>query len=68
MDTDQVRTFLAVAANGSFLEAASRLHVTQSTVSARIQSLEGYLGNKLFVRNRSGASLTPAGKRFPKMP
>jgi len=64
MDTDQVRTFLAVAANGSFLEAASRLHVTQSTVSARIQSLESYLGNKLFVRNRSGASLTPAGKRF----
>lgn len=64
MDTDQVRTFLAVAANGSFLEAASRLYVTQSTVSARIQSLESYLGNKLFVRNRSGASLTPAGKRF----
>jgi LysR family transcriptional regulator, flagellar master operon regulator len=64
MDMDQVRTFLAVAANGSFLEAASRLHVTQSTVSARIQSLEGYLGNRLFVRNRSGASLTPAGKRF----
>lgn len=64
MDTEQVRTFLAVAANGSFLEAASRLHVTQSTVSARIQGLESYLGNKLFVRNRAGASLTPAGKRF----
>ena len=26
MDMDQVRTFLAVASNGSFLEAASRLH------------------------------------------
>ena len=64
MDLEQVRTFLAVAANGSFLEAASRLHVTQSTVSARMQNLEHYLGTKLFVRNRSGASLTPAGKRF----
>jgi DNA-binding transcriptional LysR family regulator len=64
MDMDQVRTFLAVAANGSFLEAAGRLHVTQSTVSARIQGLETYLGNTLFVRNRSGASLTPAGRRF----
>jgi DNA-binding transcriptional LysR family regulator len=64
MDLDQVRTFLAVAANGSFLEAATRLHVTQSTVSARIQNLEQYLGTKLFVRNRAGASLTPAGKRF----
>ena len=64
MDIEQARTFLAVAANGSFLEAASRLHITQSTVSARIQNLEGYLGAKLFVRNRAGAVLTPAGKRF----
>ena len=64
MDIEQARTFLAVAANGSFLEAASRLHITQSTVSARIQNLENYLGAKLFVRNRAGAVLTPAGKRF----
>jgi len=64
MDIDQVRTFLAVAANGSFLEAAGRLHVTQSTVSARIQNLESDLGTRLFVRNRSGATLTPSGRRF----
>lgn len=64
MNMNQVRTFLAVAANGSFLEAATRLHVTQSTVSSRIQSLEIYLGAILFVRNRSGATLTPAGRRF----
>jgi DNA-binding transcriptional LysR family regulator len=64
MDIDQARTFLAIAAHGSFVEAASRLHVTQSTVSARIQSLEAFLGARLFVRNRSGASLTPAGRRF----
>lgn len=64
MDIDQVRTFLAVAANGSFLEAASRLYITQSTVSARIQNLENYLRTKLFIRNRSGATLTPAGRRF----
>ncbi|MBC8212303.1 MAG: LysR family transcriptional regulator [Gammaproteobacteria bacterium] len=64
MDMNQVKTFLAVAANGSFLEAASRLHVTQSTVSSRIQGLEAYLGASLFVRNRSGAVLTAAGRRF----
>jgi DNA-binding transcriptional LysR family regulator len=64
MDIDQVRTFLAVAAHGSFQEAANRVHVTQSTVSARIQSLEHYLNARLFVRNRSGATLTPAGRRF----
>lgn len=64
MDTEQVRTFMAVAAHGSFLEAANRIHVTQSTVSARIQSLEQFLGARLFVRNRAGAVLTPAGRRF----
>jgi DNA-binding transcriptional LysR family regulator len=64
MDIDQARTFLAIAAHGSFLEASTRLHVTQSTVSARIQHLEADLGARLFVRNRAGASLTPAGRRF----
>jgi DNA-binding transcriptional LysR family regulator len=64
VDTDQARTFLAIAAHGSFLEAARRLHVTQSTVSARIQNLEADLGATLFVRNRAGATLTPAGRRF----
>jgi DNA-binding transcriptional LysR family regulator len=64
MDTEQVRTFLAVVAHGSFLEAARRLHVTQSTVSARIQALETHLGARLFVRNRAGATLTAEGRRF----
>ena len=64
MDIDQIKTFLSVAANGSFLEAASRLYVTQSTVSTRIQRLEAYMGVSLFVRNRSGASLTLPGRRF----
>lgn len=64
MDIDQIKTFLSVAANGSFLEAANRLYVTQSTVSMRIQRLEAYLGVQLFVRNRAGASLTLPGKRF----
>lgn len=64
MDIEQIRTFLSVAANGSFLEAANRLYVTQSTVSMRIQRLEAYLGVVLFKRNRSGASLTLQGRRF----
>jgi DNA-binding transcriptional LysR family regulator len=64
METEQLRTFLAVAAHGSFLEAGNRLHVTQSTVSARIQGLESYFGARLFVRNRAGAALTPAGRRL----
>ncbi len=64
MDIDQARTFLAITAHGSFLEAARQLHLTQSTVSARIQRLEDELGARLFVRNRAGTSLTSAGRRF----
>lgn len=64
MDTEQARTFLTIAAHGSFIAAAGQLHLTQSTISARIQRLEAELNAQLFVRNRSGASLTPAGRRF----
>ena len=64
MDIDQARTFLAITAHGSFLQASRQLHLTQSTVSARIQRLEDELGARLFTRNRSGASLTQAGRRF----
>ena len=64
MDIEQIKTFMSVVANGSFQEAASRLYVTQSTVSTRIQRLEAYLRTALFVRNRSGAQLTPQGRRF----
>lgn len=66
MDTEWARTFLTVVATGSFVRTAKRLHVTQSTVSARIRALEDQLGGKLFVRNKSGATLTPAGRQFQK--
>ncbi len=64
MEIEFARTFLAVAAAGNFVGAAQRLHVTQSTVSARIQALETQLGARLFRRGRGGAELTPAGRRF----
>lgn len=64
MDIEQARTFLSITAHGSFLEAARQLHLTQSTISARIQRLEEELDARLFIRNRSGASLTQAGRRF----
>jgi DNA-binding transcriptional LysR family regulator len=66
MDTELARTFLAVVASGNFISAAERLHVTQSTVSARIHALEQQLGCTLFVRNKAGTTLTPAGRQFQK--
>lgn len=64
MDTELARTFLAVTAAGNFVGAAERLHVTQSTVSTRIQTLEAQMGARLFRRGRGGAELTASGQRF----
>ena len=66
METELARTFLTVIAAGNFIGAAERLHVTQSTVSARICTLEEQLRCRLFVRNKAGTTLTPAGRRFQK--
>lgn len=64
LDIDLARTFLEIVRTGSFMAAADRLHITQTTVTARVQNLEGQLGCRLFVRNRSGATLTDHGERF----
>ena len=66
MDTELARTFLAVVASGSFVAASQKLHVTQSTVSTRIQRLEDTLGAELFVRNQAGTTLTAAGRQFQR--
>lgn len=66
MDTELARTFLAIAETGSFVGAAQRLHVTQSTVSARVLRLEEWLGARLFLRERTGCSMTSAGQRFQR--
>lgn len=64
MDTVLIKTFLEVAASGSFVSAAEKLFVTQSAVSLRIQRLEDDLGRPLFTRSKAGAELTPAGVEF----
>lgn len=66
MDVDLARTFLAIVETGSFVEAGKKVFVTQSTVSARIKTLEEQLGKTLFSRSKSGAVLTPAGIQFQK--
>lgn len=66
MDTELARTFLAIVETGSFIEAAERVFVTQSTVSMRIKALEDQLGKRLFERSKAGATLTAAGEHFQK--
>jgi DNA-binding transcriptional LysR family regulator len=64
MDIQLARTFLEIVSTRSFVRAAQRLHVTQTAVSARVKALEDLLGRRLFVRGKSGASLTAAGEQF----
>jgi DNA-binding transcriptional LysR family regulator len=66
MDISLAKTFLTVAETGSFIEAARKLNITQSTVSARIKGLEEMLGRELFERSKTGATLTSAGSQFQK--
>ncbi len=64
MDIELARTFLEIVRTRSFVRAAEQLNVSQTTVSARIRGLEDRLGRPLFIRNKSGAALTPAGEQF----
>lgn len=66
MQLDAIRTFLAVTETGNFHEAAKRLNVTQSTVSARIRALEDGLGRSLFSRGKAGVELTGPGRQFQR--
>ena len=64
MDIVTARTFLEIVKTGSFVAAARNLNITQTAVSARIRGLEQQLDRTLFIRNKAGARLTPAGDQF----
>ncbi len=49
---------------GSFRQAAVSLHLSQPSVSTRIQKLEDELGVPLFHRAGRGVRLTEMGKAF----
>lgn len=59
-----LRGFIAVAREGGFTQAARRVHLTQSSLTASIQQLEQGLGLKLFDRTTRRVALTREGQRF----
>lgn len=64
LDTDQLRSFMAIVDTGSFTRAAERVHKTQSAVSMHIRRLEEQLGRALFVKNGRGVKLSGDGDRL----
>ena len=64
MNLTALQTFLAIVDSGSLVRASQQLHVTQSTVTARLQTLEDTIGQQLLNRQKSGTTLTPAGTKL----
>lgn len=64
MDLYQLKTFVAVAREGSITRASELLHLSQPSVSAHIKAIEDALGLSLFDRTPKGMSLTREGERL----
>ncbi|MFW3613546.1 LysR substrate-binding domain-containing protein [Billgrantia antri] len=62
LDTDVLRTFVAIAECGSFTRAARQVFRTPSALSMQIKRLEETLGQALFVREARQVRLTPEGE------
>lgn len=61
MDSEALRTFLAIRDAGGFSAAAALLHRSQPAISRRITLLENEIGAPLFERTPSGVVLSQAG-------
>lgn len=64
MEIYQLKTFIAVAAEGNLTRAAERVFTSPPAVSAQIKALEDELGVRLFDRSARGMVLTTAGQRL----
>lgn len=62
MELYQLRTFVAVAREGSLTRAAESLFTSQPAVSAQIKALEAEFGLQLFERSPAGMTPTAAGE------
>ena len=57
IDTEVLRTFVAIADQGGFTRAGELVNRTQSAVSMQMKQIEAYLGQPLF--DRSGHAIRP---------
>jgi len=64
MNTEMLQTYVTLCRIRNFRRTAEELFITQSTVTARIVSLEQEVGAALLIRNHNGLVLTPEGETF----
>lgn len=64
LDVDLLKTFLAIADNGSFTKAAEEVHKTQSAVSMQMKRLEDLVGTPLFAKDGRMSRFTQDGERL----
>src|ERR1700759_4315418 len=62
MEIYQLRYFIAVSEEGNFTKAATRLHISQPSLSQQVINLEAELGQKLFHRLGRQLALTDSGQ------
>lgn len=60
----QLKAFAAIVATGSFTEAATALHLTQSAISVLMRDLEQELGVQLLDRTTRKVTVTEAGNEL----
>lgn len=64
LDSDLLRTFVAVADAGSVTDGAARIYRSQSATSLQIKRLETILGQPVFERHGRGVVLSDTGHRL----
>ena len=67
LELRHLATLRAIEEAGSLVEAAERLHVTQSALSHQIKALEEQAGVELFVRRAKPMRLSAAGMRLLRL-
>ncbi len=60
----QLKYIIAVAGENSFNDAAKVLFISQPSLSAAVRSLEKEIGFDIFVRSKTGITLTAKGAEF----
>lgn len=64
LELRQIRYFIAVAEELSFVRGAARIGISQPPLSRQIANLEIELGTRLFDRSKHGVAMTDAGRVF----